>query len=212
MAPKSGTKRARSDDSSDKTKAQIKEEGQAPSKKRDNAKKTPVKAEVAKEDKAPSTDKPKGVSVNPPKEKGGKQQPSEPELPDFTASIEKAITALKKIRAQQDDKNWLFTDEKFYELTVTIKHEVKLRQKPKMHALPLQHRLWAEDTEVCLFVPEPRKKEWGRLAAPVPNVKKILTLRNLGKRFNTPKLRKQLMNSFRIFLAEKVCFHLLVLQ
>jgi len=139
--------------------------------------------------------------------------PIKVDLQELHARAQAAVEALNNRPKQSGaQKNMLFnTEEEFWELSVAVRHSKRLPRKPQFHLLPLKHPLWGPDTEVCFFSKKPRHS-YKACFVMAPCVKKFIDEPRLAELYNTVKLRRYLMRSFPVFIADKRIYRRLVPQ
>jgi len=73
--------------------------------------------------------------------------------------------------------------------------------------IPLKHSLRGDDTDICLIVRDNDKDDLK--SKRLPNVKKIITLSNLRKKYFTYESRRKLAGSYDLFVCDSRISHLL---
>lgn len=123
-----------------------------------------------------------------------------------SASLEKALTALVRFGEKQGEgQTQLFEDAGnavTLELQLTNIPEGKGKHKPQL--IPVPHPLYTEDSEICLFVKDPQRKYKDIFAKhKVPGLVKIVGMTKLKKNYKEFYQKRQLCNSFDLFLADE---------
>ena len=128
-------------------------------------------------------------------------------MPTLFKEAEKAATALKHASQADPRKNQqLFSSEGFFELVINIRQSTTLPKSESFKYLPLKHKLWDEDVEVCFLCKERRARFKKLTIGKVPNVKKVLGIPRIKSKFSTHHLRKQLRESFPLFVADRAIY------
>lgn len=125
------------------------------------------------------------------------------------SQIDKAVDSLIKFVGKKNEKSTsLIEDEDFLYLVISLKKIPDGRGKVKPVSIPLPHPLYSvEETEVCLFVKdhkgEGHKESKAKVKAEkIPGIAKVLGLSKLKTKYESHEAKRQLCNSYDLFLAD----------
>ena len=118
------------------------------------------------------------------------------------AQVGKAVRALFNHNEQHAPKDQLLDDHNVLSLLIGMKaFPEKSKHRPVV--LPLAHSLHAEG-EICVFVKDPQSELKARLeASPIEGVVKVIGISKLKAKYKTFESKRQLCDSYDLFLADK---------
>ena len=94
------------------------------------------------------------------------------------------------------------TDHKVLSLVVGMKEQPR-KERTKAYPIRIPHSLHAE-SEICILVKDPQKKLKERLESePVDGVVKIIGLRKLRDNYKTFEAKRNLCDSYDLFMADR---------
>ncbi|RHZ64649.1 hypothetical protein Glove_321g29 [Diversispora epigaea] len=119
--------------------------------------------------------------------------------------IEKAVTILLKYVSKQNEKNEneLITDPIQFVWLIVSTHKFSDENKAKPINIPLKHPLYNSSTEICLITKDPQK-DFKELVInqEAKNVKKVIGLSKLRKKYHPYEAKRLLCDSYDLFLAD----------
>eukprot|EP00871_Galdieria_phlegrea_P005129 jgi/Galph1/5617/GphlegSOOS_G4274.1 len=120
--------------------------------------------------------------------------------------IRQAVEALKSLREDvpADKKLHLFdAEDEFVFLLVTFK-QIPNRKLWKPYSIPLPHPIYEPGTsEICFIVKDPQRQVKDHLAERGCNaVSKVIGVTKLRKKYSSYALKRQLVQSYDLFLAD----------
>ncbi|OZJ02172.1 hypothetical protein BZG36_04803 [Bifiguratus adelaidae] len=113
----------------------------------------------------------------------------------------KAVAALIKHVTEGSKKNELFEEASYVWLLIATKKISESNRKPAR--IPLKHSLYGKGSEVCLFTKDPQKDYKELLEKKgVKSVTKVIGVTKLRDNYKPFEAKRQLCNSYDVFLAD----------
>ncbi|CAG8565526.1 24263_t:CDS:2 [Dentiscutata erythropus] len=119
--------------------------------------------------------------------------------------IEKATTALLKyVSNQQEDKsNDILADKVHIVWLIVSTHRFLDITKDKPVSIPLKHPLYDASTEICLITKDPQKTFKELVASKnLKRIRKVIGISKLRKKYQPYEAKRQLCNSYDLFMAD----------
>jgi len=119
-----------------------------------------------------------------------------------------ALSAVLEYKSRQDEKSGgaksLFEVDEDIFLQFAL-HTTPAAAKNKPYQIPLVHTLFGQEgQEICVITTDPGSDVKAHLQEhPVEGVTKVLPFMNLKRNYNTYKLKRDILNSYDLFLADE---------
>ncbi|CAG8755953.1 3033_t:CDS:2, partial [Acaulospora colombiana] len=107
----------------------------------------------------------------------------------------------------KDEQNLLADQVQFVWLIVST-HNFMGKNNDKPVIIPIKHPLYDSSTEICLFTKDPQR-EFKELVATkgVKQIKKVIGLSKLRKKYEPYEAKRKLCDSYDLFLADNRILH-----
>jgi len=142
-------------------------------------------------------------------EEGGEHCKSMVDKAIKPSQVRKAIDALLTFIGKQNDASTnLLEEEDFIYLVIALKKVPETRRKDKPIPLPLPNPIYnVQDTEICLFVKDHKGEGHAESkskvkAEKIPGIAKVLGVSKLKSKYESHEKKRQLCNSYDLFLAD----------
>ncbi|KAI9478665.1 MAG: 50S ribosomal protein L1 [Benjaminiella poitrasii] len=124
----------------------------------------------------------------------------------------KAISALYKYKENNDSSNNLLDSDEENGIYVQVStHKVMNKAQVKRKRVPLPHRPYPEDIEICYFTKDDEKVVEEKVkSGNVTMIKKVISTRTLGTVYKAYEARRKLLASYDLFMVDDRVSHIIL--